>query len=682
MAWLIGWTHRVKLTTDSGVIDDDLLFFPICVRLGDSVGITSADVSFVFDELGSNDNRLKIAVTKADGTSELYVEIEHWDHLNETAILHVSKSDWTLLGAGEDLYLYFDSIHVDNDTYVSDAPNTDVWNANYNLVNHLNCYNWEAYKEANGVITAVAGFNYYIGEPRILYRNDQFEMWAHVLTNRAGWKDDIFYFTSDNGIAWSAGIVALQNGSRHSVLYNDVEEKYLLYAKNNATNAIDLYTSDTQTGFILDTANCIVRGGAGAWDDTGMGDNFVWKEGATWYMIYSAGSGGIWKIGLATSADGRSWDKDVGNPIEVTGWFGTDSGGGIDYVIKYGDYWYALLSGKPDNCGFGVFGHDGYIAKTDDLTGPWTVIGGAKCTFLSRTKVWEGASDPDEGQAVLKHVVEHDGFSWFYTHGRSSQPPDVGHVDRIGLLKLPYSLEELFTSHPAYINDVTTNAYEVHATDSMRPSLSPLVNGGSYLSGTNSRISMGNILNYERTDPFTLEACVKLSTGADYPVVMGKREAGLGYPGYLLYIRDLTGFVGFYLKNSNANALEVWETDISVIDDALHHIVVTYDGSSDESGVAIYVDGEPRAINVAFNTLDASVLNAADFIFGYYDAQPLLGDMDESRISDGVLSAAWNKGTYNSLFDSLLTYGTQEDAPIIGYSYASPVPKLIAAGII
>jgi len=137
--WLSGWDKRVKLTIDHTDIEAALSDFPILVYLSTSSGRGTDDVSFVFDELTSDDNRKKIAVTKSDGTTELYVEIEKWDDANEHAWLWVKVPD-IASGADTDLYLYYDKDHADNDSYVGDTNSTpaeNVWDANYQMVQHM-----------------------------------------------------------------------------------------------------------------------------------------------------------------------------------------------------------------------------------------------------------------------------------------------------------------------------------------------------------------------------------------------------------------------------------------------------------------------------------------------------------------------------------------------------------------
>ncbi|QQS39292.1 glycosyltransferase [Candidatus Woesebacteria bacterium] len=139
--WLSGWDQRLEITVDNTNIDSNLTHFPLLLTLGSSVGTESDDVSTVFDELASDANRKKIAVTKSDGVSEIYVEIEKWNDASEQAWLWVSSSTLTLSSsANTTLYLYYDSSHADNTTYVGDpnsTPAESVWDSNYVMVQHF-----------------------------------------------------------------------------------------------------------------------------------------------------------------------------------------------------------------------------------------------------------------------------------------------------------------------------------------------------------------------------------------------------------------------------------------------------------------------------------------------------------------------------------------------------------------
>ena len=129
------WDKRIKLTVDNTKIDAALSHFPVTVILSSTHG------DCVFDELTQDANRKKIAFTKSDGTTQLYGEIEKWDDANESAIIHVSLSGWSLSSSADtDFYMYYDVDHADNDTYIGDidsTPGHSVWDSNFKFVCHM-----------------------------------------------------------------------------------------------------------------------------------------------------------------------------------------------------------------------------------------------------------------------------------------------------------------------------------------------------------------------------------------------------------------------------------------------------------------------------------------------------------------------------------------------------------------
>ena len=138
-AWLSGFNKRIKLTADNTKIDSDLTQFPLTIFLKSGNG----DTTKVFDEVGAN--KLKIAVTESDGTTQLYVEIEQWDDTNQVGVLHAGLSGDTLSSTADtDYYLYYDNTADDNTTYVGDTPGsspvTNVWDSDFKVVYHMKDY--------------------------------------------------------------------------------------------------------------------------------------------------------------------------------------------------------------------------------------------------------------------------------------------------------------------------------------------------------------------------------------------------------------------------------------------------------------------------------------------------------------------------------------------------------------
>lgn len=83
-------------------------------------------------------NRKKIAITDANN-SQLYVEVERWDHANKKAWLW-TKVPTVVSGTNTKLYFYYDKTKSDNTNYVGDTasiPARQVWDENFVAVYHM-----------------------------------------------------------------------------------------------------------------------------------------------------------------------------------------------------------------------------------------------------------------------------------------------------------------------------------------------------------------------------------------------------------------------------------------------------------------------------------------------------------------------------------------------------------------
>lgn len=123
-----------EITIDHTKIDSTLSHFPLPVLIGESVGVDGQDVTDIFDEVGSD--YLKIVVTKDDGETQLYVEVEQWDAANERALLWVSRDNWDVDSDSDTIIrLYYDSSADDNTDYVGDpGSRTEVWDSDFGAV--------------------------------------------------------------------------------------------------------------------------------------------------------------------------------------------------------------------------------------------------------------------------------------------------------------------------------------------------------------------------------------------------------------------------------------------------------------------------------------------------------------------------------------------------------------------
>ncbi len=260
MAWLSGWSKRVKLTIDKDDIDAPLTDFPILVYISASSGRDSDDISFVFDELQNDANRKKIAVTLANGTTECYVEIEKWDDASEEAWLWVKVSgvDSIASGADTDLYLYYDADHAENTNYVGDTNSTpaeNVWDANFEAVYHgadgvdnQHIYdstgnNRDGTKSAAGFPTEVTGD---IGKEQDFNGIDEFIGFGNILNKAYNAQQTIEAYIKTDG-AGSRAIVSKQDwGSpyRGYNFYFSVGRIFYVYYYHS-TNRVQVLTDAT-----------------------------------------------------------------------------------------------------------------------------------------------------------------------------------------------------------------------------------------------------------------------------------------------------------------------------------------------------------------------------------------------------------------------------------------------------
>jgi len=133
--WLSGWAKRISITIAGADVPESETNYPHLVLISSSSGKTDVDLTAVFDELGANNLKLAIA---DDTNTECYVEVATWDTVNEIGELWAKINPST---SGNTYYLYFDSTHADNSTYVGvtgSTPAQAVWDSNFVFVSHMN----------------------------------------------------------------------------------------------------------------------------------------------------------------------------------------------------------------------------------------------------------------------------------------------------------------------------------------------------------------------------------------------------------------------------------------------------------------------------------------------------------------------------------------------------------------
>ena len=176
-------------------------------------------------------------------------------------------------------------------------------------------------------------------------------------------------------------------------------------------------------------------------------------------------------------------------------------------------------------------------------------------------------------------------------------------------------------------------------------------NGGSIVfDGVNDYVNCGNAssLNFERTNSFSF--CFWI-----YPISFVTTSALLSK--YDSTDKGLTvstgvGSIIFVLRNTlTTNDFFIQTANNSILINNWYFITVTYDGSSNATGVSFYINGV-KTLNdiIVRNALTANISNTANFLVGGRITSPIYytGRMSTSLTYNKVLSATEILQNYNA----------------------------------
>ena len=164
-----------------------------------------------------------------------------------------------------------------------------------------------------------------------------------------------------------------------------------------------------------------------------------------------------------------------------------------------------------------------------------------------------------------------------------------------------------------------------------------------------SHVDLGDLAGFERTDPFSLLAWVRLRNEGDQAVV-ARMDDSEGLRGYDLFVGDFKKHDGPKYSGPllMAHLVHAWPdnaikvrtlTPVSL--NEWHHLALTYDGSGRASGVALYLDGELQQVEVLRDSLTGTIRTGRPLLLGRRHAKGMFdGQMDEVRIYDRNLTAS------------------------------------------
>jgi predicted GH43/DUF377 family glycosyl hydrolase len=304
----------------------------------------------------------------------------------------------------------------------------------------------------------------HVTSPSVVFDGATYHMW-YAGHDGANWR--IGYATSSDGVTWTRaqtdavldlgpngdfddvhvyGPTVILEGNTFNMWYTGYDGGAYRIGYAISTNGIN---------WTKNPGNPILNlGTGGSWDDAGLLDSMVVKNGSKYLMWYSGSDGSTWRIGHATSNDGLVWTKSAINPVFSLGpmWWESNhvqSPGVLFNGVNY-EMWYT--------------GSNSFSSRIGHATSPdginWTRSPGNPTFNLGPGGTW------DDGHLSSASTILYGGRykAWFGGH-------DGGNW-RIGTAEYGHSslgtfVSVVFDSHAygSFWNYVTWTGYQPAGTN-------------------------------------------------------------------------------------------------------------------------------------------------------------------------------------------------------------------------
>ena len=201
--------------------------------------------------------------------------------------------------------------------------------------------------------------------------------------------------------------------------------------------------------------------------------------------------------------------------------------------------------------------------------------------------------------------------------------------------------------------DSTSNNNDGTKTDANEPIETDVkVGKGQDFDGTNDSINIGNGGDY--TTDVTIEVISRLQNvdSENTRFISKYKDAQNRF--FFGWITSLSSFL--MLTEVGDTIYQRADAAYSPDEDGIYYVAAVIDNGTANY---IYVNGAAQELtNESKTTGDYSI--DQDAVLGRYNVGYDETELDEVRVSTSVRTAAWIKATYNSLWDTLLTYGSEE----------------------
>ncbi len=156
-----------------------------------------------------------------------------------------------------------------------------------------------------------------------------------------------------------------------SVMHDGTDWQLYYTCSDGSKNEIRRRTSNLGKVSWSGGTDCVAAGGSGEWDEGGVWCPNVWLEDGTYYMTYTGRNAAATTVavGLATSSDGTTWEKEATNPVmsPTLAWeYGSCEATGIIKIDSTYYLYYTTLTNSSVWSTFPAFARKiGYATSTD-----------------------------------------------------------------------------------------------------------------------------------------------------------------------------------------------------------------------------------------------------------------------------------------------------------------------------
>jgi glucose/arabinose dehydrogenase len=209
--------------------------------------------------------------------------------------------------------------------------------------------------------------------------------------------------------------------------------------------------------------------------------------------------------------------------------------------------------------------------------------------------------------------------------------------------------------------DATANAN--HGTVVQATDAGGIIGLAKHFDGANARIDVPDSASLRITGPLTIEAWIGIDdpNQAGAPRVVSKKPAWDAAQGYNLEYKP-----GDNNVTSLGSGSDYLRADGIDLDTSWHYLVAVHNG--DGAGT-IYVDGVNRGSDNTASLLAAgSTLLRIGAAADDTASSKFLGAIDELRLAAVARSAAWQRASYLSMTDQLLSFGAEEQVVTLASS--------------